>query len=117
MGLHVVARVVELPPGARRIMQVEGRSIGVFNVDGSFHAVRNTCPHQGAPLCRGSVGGTAAPTRPGEYAWSGERGVLRCPWHGWEFDLATGRSLFDPAGTRVRCYPLVVRDGLVMLEV
>jgi nitrite reductase/ring-hydroxylating ferredoxin subunit len=116
MAVHVVARVAELPPGERRIVEIEGRSIGVFNVDGEFHALRNTCPHQGAPLCRGSLNGTARSSRPGEYQWVSEGEVLRCPWHGWEFDLTTGRSLFDPEGTRVRRYPLSVRDGLVLVE-
>ena len=50
MGNHAVARVSELPPGARKIIELEGRSIGVFNIKGAYYALRNTCPHQGAPL-------------------------------------------------------------------
>jgi 3-phenylpropionate/trans-cinnamate dioxygenase ferredoxin subunit len=108
MATHVVARVADLPPGSRRIVEVAGRSIGVFNVDGTFHALRNACPHQGAPLCRGSVQGTAEPSRPGEYRWVREGEILRCPWHGWEFDLTTGRSVFNPHRTRVRRYDVSV---------
>ena len=52
MAVHVVARVSELPPGARRIVEIGRRSIGVFNVNGKLYALRNACPHQGAPLCR-----------------------------------------------------------------
>ncbi len=131
MGRHVVARVSELPPGERKIVEVEGRSIGVFNVHGDYYALRNICPHQGAPLCLGDVMGTAAPSRPGEYLWEREGEILRCPWHGWEFDLKTGRSIFNPHKMRVRSYevsvdggqdesvetyPLSVEDGLVVLH-
>ena len=50
---HVVARVADIPPGERLIVDIAGRSIGVFNVDGRFYALRNSCPHQGGPLCLG----------------------------------------------------------------
>lgn len=111
MGVHVVARASELGPGERRIVEVDGRSIGVFNVGGRYYALRNACPHQGAPLCRGSLHGTAAPSAPGEYVWERAGEVLRCPWHGWEFDITTGRSLFNPHRTRVRRYDVTVDDG------
>jgi len=134
MGVHVVARVSELAPGERRIVEVEGRSIGVFNVAGTYYALRNACPHQGAPLCQGSVQGTAATSEPGEYRWGREGEILRCPWHGWEFGLTTGRSIFNPRRRRVRSYevsvghgadddpavetfPLSVRDGVVRVHV
>jgi len=131
---HPVAHVSELPPGERKIVTVGGRSIGVFNVGGAFYALRNACPHQGAPLCKGSIHGTASETRPGEYAWGREGEILRCPWHGWEFDLTTGRSLFNPHKVRVRSYdvtvatvgeedpsvetfPVSVEDGTVLVHV
>ena len=63
---HVVGTVAEIPPGARKIVAVEGLSIGVFNVHGTFYALKNRCPHQGAPLCLGSVKGTTLPSPPGE---------------------------------------------------
>jgi 3-phenylpropionate/trans-cinnamate dioxygenase ferredoxin subunit len=107
---HVVAPAVELPPGTRRIIEVEGRSIGVFNVDGRYYALRNACPHQGAPLCLGSIGGTMVESRPGEYRWEREGEILRCPWHGWEFDLTDGKSVFNPHRTRVRSYQVSVRS-------
>lgn len=112
MSTHVVARTSEIPPGERKIVEVEGRSIGVFNVHGEYYALRNACPHQGAPLCLGSVQGTAVPSRPGEYRWEREGEILRCPWHGWEFDLTTGQSIFNPHRTRVRSYQVTVSsDG------
>ena len=57
MAKHVVATVDEIPPGERKIVELEGRSLGIFNIDGDFYAVRNICPHQGAPLCEGRLTG------------------------------------------------------------
>ncbi|MDP9364685.1 MAG: Rieske (2Fe-2S) protein [Chloroflexota bacterium] len=112
MGRHVVGRVTELPAGERRIVEAEGRSIGVFNVHGRYYALRNSCPHQAAPLCLGPVKGMALPTAPGEYAWAREGEILRCPWHGWEFDITNGRSIFNPHKTRVKTYEVTVEaDG------
>jgi len=134
VGRHIVARAGELPPGERRIVEAEGRSIGVFNVGGSYYALRNICPHQAAPLCLGAVKGMAMPSAPGEYVWAREGEILRCPWHGWEFDITTGRSIFNPHRMRVRTYevtvepdpeaddervetfPVTVEDGLVVLH-
>ena len=105
---HPVATVGEIPPGGRKIVEVAGRSIGVFNVGGRFYAVRNSCPHQGGPLCLGPTIGLVTSDRPGEFRYERDGEILRCPWHGWEFDLATGRSVFDPTRTRVRSYPVEV---------
>jgi len=110
MGRHVVGRVSELALGERRIVEAEGRSIGVFNVDGSFYALKNSCPHQAAPLCLGSIKGMTMPSKPGEYIWAREGEILRCPWHGWEFDLTTGRSIFNPHRTRVKAYDVTVES-------
>jgi nitrite reductase/ring-hydroxylating ferredoxin subunit len=109
MPAFAVARVSEIPPGQRKIVELVGRSIGVFNVGGHFYAVRNQCPHQGAPLCRGSIQGTAAASLPGEYRWEREGEILRCPWHGWEFDITSGRSVFNPHKVRVRRYDVTLR--------
>lgn len=112
MGKHVVGRVSSVTPGERRIVEAEGRSIGVFNVDGTFYALRNTCPHQAAPLCLGSIKGMTMPSKPGEYIWAREGEILRCPWHGWEFDITTGRSIFNPHRTRVKAYDVTIEpDG------
>ena len=67
MARHVIGLVSELPPGERKIVEVEGRSIGVFNVHGAFYALRNSCPHQGGPLCLGRIKGMTLPSAPGEY--------------------------------------------------
>jgi nitrite reductase/ring-hydroxylating ferredoxin subunit len=109
-----VAQVGDLPPGSRRIVQIGRESIGVFNVGGQFIAVLNVCPHALGPFCRGRVGGTTLPSPPGEWRWGREGEILACPWHGWEFDLLTGKSLFGNL-PNLRRYPVVVQDGTVFV--
>jgi 3-phenylpropionate/trans-cinnamate dioxygenase ferredoxin subunit len=100
--------------GETRLYTVNGREIGVFRTPKGFAALRNTCPHRGAPLCRGEVTGTFAPSRPGEYRWERDGEILRCPWHAWEFDLHTGAALHVP-GQRVKTYRVEVRGGELVL--
>lgn len=112
MGRHIVGKVSSVPPGDRTIIEAEGRSIGIFNVDGAFFALRNSCPHQAAPLCLGAVKGMTMPSKPGEYIWARDGEILRCPWHGWEFDITTGRSIFNPHRTRVKAYDVTIEDRI-----
>lgn len=112
MARHIVCKVSELPPGDRKIVEVGRRSIGVFNVNGDFYAIRNQCPHQAAPLCRGTITGTTLPSQPGEYIWARDGEIIRCPWHGWEFDITTGRSVFNPHKLRVKTYEVTVEPGV-----
>jgi 3-phenylpropionate/trans-cinnamate dioxygenase ferredoxin subunit len=114
-GRHVVCAASELPPGQRRIVAVRGRSIGVFNVGGRFYALHNGCPHKGGPLCEGRVCGTTLPADDYRFAYGRDGQVLRCAWHGWEFDIATGRALADPR-VRARTYPVAVEDGRVVVS-
>ncbi len=118
MPTYVVATVDEIPPGHRKIVTIERRSIGVFNVHGSFYALRNQCPHEGGPLCEGVLSGLVRSTTPGEYDYVRRGEILRCPWHQWEFDLTTGQSWFDPAKTRVQSYDTSVetRESLAGYE-
>jgi nitrite reductase/ring-hydroxylating ferredoxin subunit len=113
MARYVVGRVDEIPPGTRKIVELEeGRSVGVFNVDGGFYALVNRCPHAGAPLCEGVVGGIAEAALPGTEVRYERRGeFLRCPWHQWEFDIKTGQSSFDPRRMRARTYDVDVMHG------
>ena len=67
MTRYIVATVEEIPPGGRKLVEVAGRSIGVFNLDGVFFALRNRCPHQGGPLCSGPLGGLIVASSPGVY--------------------------------------------------
>jgi 3-phenylpropionate/trans-cinnamate dioxygenase ferredoxin subunit len=116
MARYIVATTSEIPPGGRKLVEVAGRSIGIFNVGGEFFALRNRCPHQGGPLCEGKQLGLVESNRPGEYQYSRPGEMLRCPWHGWEFDLRTGQSWFDPRQVRVRSYPVSVEPGKPGLE-
>jgi 3-phenylpropionate/trans-cinnamate dioxygenase ferredoxin subunit len=111
---YVVARADDIPPGERRIVRARGRSYGVFNVDGTFYALLNRCPHQGGELCKGPLQTFVDADAPGRVRFDRSRSFVQCPWHGWEFDLRTGQSYADPARTRVRSYPVGVRsaDGL-----
>ncbi len=96
MAKHLVCKLSELPPGARKIVEIGGRSIGVFHIKSGLYAVRNACPHQGAPLCLGKVKGTMKSSRPHTYDYVMDEQVLVCPWHCWEFDITNGRSVFNP---------------------
>jgi nitrite reductase/ring-hydroxylating ferredoxin subunit len=104
LAKHRVAKVGEIPPGGRKIVEVAGRSIGVFNIGGEFFALRNQCPHSGGPLCEGVLSGFLRSDAPGEYDYVRRGEILRCPWHQWEFDVRTGQSWFDPVKMRVRRY-------------
>ena len=111
--MHRVCTVNELPDGARKIIQAGKVSIGVFNIKGEYFAIRNTCPHQLAPLCLGRVSGTTLPSAVGEYRYGHEGEIVRCPWHKWEFNIKTGKSVFNPHKLKVRSYEILVekKDG------
>jgi nitrite reductase (NADH) small subunit len=84
-------------------VRIAGREMGVFNVNGSYYALRNICPHRGAPLCRGRLRPLMVSS--GVYQVDREREgeILKCPWHQWEFDIKTGQALFDDS-LRVKTY-------------
>jgi len=111
MPKHVVARVDEIAPGQRKIVEVAGRSIGVFNVKGEYFALRNRCPHQGGPLCEGLLWGLWEAPTPGDIHYSRKGEILTCAWHGWEFDIRTGQSYCDPTKLRVRAYEVKIEPG------
>jgi nitrite reductase/ring-hydroxylating ferredoxin subunit len=111
MSRHLIAAVDELPPGTRKFLTIDGRPIAVFNIKGEFFGLLNRCPHQGAALCEGPLIGLAQSSDPGtiEYTKLGE--IIRCPWHGWEFDIRTGRSYCDPKRFRAKAYPVNIESG------
>jgi nitrite reductase/ring-hydroxylating ferredoxin subunit len=109
-----VGRASDIACGEVSLVKVKNRSIGIFNVNGTFVAALNMCPHELAPVCRGQVRGTTLPSAPGEYRWGREGEILACPWHGWEYDLLTGKMLADER-IRLRAYPVEVRDGTLYI--
>ena len=77
--LTKVAKTSEIPTGTGRVVEVAGKAIAVFNCEGTFYAIENTCKHRGGPLGEGSVSGT----------------TVTCPWHGWEYDVTSGACTMD----------------------
>ena len=105
----------ELGPGEMRAVVVDGRSVALVRTQaGDLHALRDVCPHQGAPLSRGYVDVAVRSDGVGRYLESGQYAV-RCPWHGHEFAVETGRCLADPERIRVRAYPVGVEDGTIVI--
>jgi nitrite reductase/ring-hydroxylating ferredoxin subunit len=106
----VVCRLDEFPPGERRIVQAGRRSIGVFRVGDRFYAINNYCPHQGGPLCLGRTKPWVSSSGPGEFVLAEDDALVACPWHGWEYDLATGQSFLGPGEPPVRTYEVSVES-------
>lgn len=105
------------PVDAVCIVSVSGREIGVVRrADGRVDAVRNHCPHKAAQICKGQLTGTMLPDAPGKLTWGHEGEVLRCPWHGFEFDIRTGARLYSDSRMRLRVYPARIRDGQIWLD-
>jgi nitrite reductase/ring-hydroxylating ferredoxin subunit len=115
MERHVVAKVAELPPGSRRLVTIRGREVVVFNVEGEYFALLDRCPHQGGSLSRGKLTGLVEAIEPGRVRYSRRGEIIRCPWHGWEFDLRTGRSWCDPARLRVKSYAATTMPGSALV--
>lgn len=108
MARHVVAKVGEIPSGGRKVVDLDGHSVGVFHVEGEYYALLNWCPHQGARLCEGRLWSGLEGNLPGDYQTRTDRAVIACIYHGWEFDLRTGRSVCEPERLRVRAYEVTV---------
>jgi nitrite reductase/ring-hydroxylating ferredoxin subunit len=108
---YVVARVADIPEGGRLIVEVAGREIGIFKIDGQLHGLLNRCPHVGGPLCEGQLLNVINAPEPGRVSLDTSRFLLACPWHNWEFDIKTGKSYVDPARLRARSIPVKVESG------
>ena len=116
MSRRVLARASEVEPGTCKIVTVLGREVGLFNIDGEYFALSNRCPHKGAELCRGIIVGLVASDGPGQYSLSRPGEFIRCPWHGWEFDIRTGQSWCDPGKVKTRRYEVSVEQGATLVE-
>ena len=112
---HDVAAVEDISPGGMKPVDAGRGRYVVFNIDGDLYALRDACPHQGAPLSCGSVTGTMLPSDPGQLEYGLEGHVVECPWHRWKFSIQTGEAVFGTDSRRVRTVPVVVRDGRVIL--
>jgi nitrite reductase/ring-hydroxylating ferredoxin subunit len=118
---YVVAKASDLPPGGRLLAELDGREIVVLNVDGTFYAVINHCPHRGGALGMGNVVSLPTSSVPGEIHVDPNVKFLICPWHRWEFDLETGQSwcdAMDPGRRRyaVKPFDVQVTPGAALAE-
>ncbi len=87
--LTKVAETMDVAPGTGKVVEVEGRSIALFNVAGTFYAIDNTCSHEGGPLGEGELAGE----------------IVTCPWHGATFNVKTGAAIGPPAVENVQQFP------------
>jgi NAD(P)H-dependent nitrite reductase small subunit len=94
-----VAAVGDVPAGSGKVVEIGGKPVALFNVDGTFYAIDNVCPHMDGPLGEGSLAGK----------------VVTCPWHGWEFDVTSGRNTAD-AACAVPCFEVKVEGGAVFVK-
>lgn len=96
-----VAKTADIPAGQAKTVDVNGTPVAVFNVGGTYYAIEDTCSHTGGPLSEGAVEGT----------------TVSCPWHGAQFDLATGQALTPPASVGVKPFKVRVQGDQVQLGV
>lgn len=93
-----VGRVEDVPPGRSATVELlDGAELALFNINGEFHATENFCPHKGAPLADGRLCGE----------------TVECDWHGWRFDVRTGRCLSNASA--VESYQVIIEDGLIKI--
>lgn len=115
MARYVVDQLEAFPEGTRRVFDAGGRSVAIFNRGDRFFALRNICPHHGAPLCTHELRGTMTASKPGEYVYAQDGEIVRCPWHGYEYTVEDGRCLADPGSYRVKVYRVEVEESDVVL--
>jgi nitrite reductase (NADH) small subunit len=101
MAFTKAATVQEVPPGQAKQVRVNGRLLALFNVEGAFHAIDDTCPHRGAPLSEGFL----------------ERKEVTCPWHAARFDVTSGAHLCPPVRSGVRSYKVQVVGDEIQVEI
>jgi nitrite reductase (NADH) small subunit len=99
MALMRAAKTDELPAGSIREFQVEGKTLAIANVDGKFYAINNTCLHRGGPLGQGELTDK----------------IVTCPWHGWQYDVTTGKLTMNPSAG-VECYATEVKGEDIWVD-
>lgn len=116
-GYRDVGAVEDFEVGSLRRTDITSSDIWVLRTpEDHFYAIKNSCPHQGAPICLGDVRGTFLPSDPGVYEFGMEYRIIRCPYHGYEYDLETGREAFTRINDRVVRYNVIVKDGRVLVS-
>lgn len=111
-----VGKAADFPVGKFTIVAIDGREIGIAQLkNGEFRAVRNHCPHKGAPVCKGFISGTMLPGEVGKLVYGRDGEILVCPWHGYEFDLNTGEQVYQESEGKLLMYPVAVKDGEVVV--
>jgi nitrite reductase/ring-hydroxylating ferredoxin subunit len=104
-----------LKPGQRQLVDVDGVEIAVVNVEGNLYAFRNTCPHQGASMIFGPITGTMLPSEPQKYQYGCDNEIVRCPLHGWEFEMKSGKSIFAPDKVSIKTFEVREEEGFIVL--
>jgi nitrite reductase (NADH) small subunit len=114
---HTVCRAAELESGHLKRAVLERATIFLERLpDGTVKAFSTRCPHQGADLSHGCTTGVASGSDPHSVHLVREGEILRCPWHGFEFDMVSGCALVQPSRLRLREYPVVIDGGDVIVE-
>lgn len=116
MTRYVIATTDEIAPGERKLVTIEDREIVVFNLGGDYVGILNRCPHQGGRLCDGVVTALITSDEPGKIKYDRPGEIIRCPWHGWFFDLRTGQSWGEPERIKTRNYDVAIADGQSLVE-
>ena len=112
---HEVGTIADLPrDGDRIFVEVDEVEIAVFRIDGEYHAIANYCPHQGGPLCEGELTGHGTVDDDWQWTYDEDERNVRCPWHGWVFDVTSGRSV-DSERYRTPTYEVDVEDDTLYL--
>lgn len=99
MAFERAARQDDIPSGEIREVKLAAKTVAVAHVDGRFHAIENVCLHRGGPLGQGQLNGS----------------VVTCPWHGWQYEVSTGRVTFNPE-MQVRTYPVELRGDEIWVD-
>jgi nitrite reductase (NADH) small subunit len=107
--------VDEFKESEAKIIVLNGVEIGIIRLGERFFAMRNSCPHRLAPICKGKITGTMLPSSPGELIYGMDGKLIRCPWHGYDYDIETGKCLFNGTNLKVKTYETSTLDGEVFV--
>ena len=95
-----IAQASDVKPGEGRVVEASGHTLALFNVEGRFYVIDNSCSHRGGPLGEGGLEGC----------------IVTCPWHGWRWDITTGANTNNPT-VKLSCFPVSVENGQIVVEI